>query len=112
MIECIKHQSSHARIMRTTLDIDDAILQELKQLQSERGQSLGRLTSDLLARALAERRQGLPSAPAFRWRTRPMGARVNLSDSGALLDALDDTLQSGPEGQPARALLGSRRQPA
>ena len=94
--------------MRTTLDIDDAILQELKQLQAQRGQSLGRLTSDLLAHALAERRQGPPPAPAFRWSARPMGARVDLSDTGALLDALDDTRQPDPGSQLARVPLGSR----
>ena len=40
--------------MRTTLDIDDPVLRELKQLQTKEGKSLGRLVSDLLARALKE----------------------------------------------------------
>ena len=37
--------------MRTTLDIDDPVLRELKELQTREGKSLGRLVSDLLARA-------------------------------------------------------------
>ena len=76
--------------MRTTLDIDDAILQELRQLQAEKGQSMGRLASDLLARALAERAQTSPAAPPFKWVARPLGPKVNLGDREALLDALDE----------------------
>lgn len=40
--------------MRTTLDIDEPVLRELKQLQTKEGKSLGRLVSNLLARALKE----------------------------------------------------------
>ena len=40
--------------MRTTLDIDDPVLRELKRRQAREGKSLGRLVSDLLARALEE----------------------------------------------------------
>ena len=32
--------------MRTTLDIDDPVLQELKKFQTKEGKSLGRLVSD------------------------------------------------------------------
>ena len=39
--------------MRTTLDIDGPVLHELKQRQTKEGKSLGRLVSDLLARALS-----------------------------------------------------------
>jgi hypothetical protein len=87
--------------MRATTDIDDAILQELQQLQAQRGQFLGRLRSDLLARALAERRQGLPAAPASPWSARPMGARFDLSDTGALLDALDASRRPFRRTKPA-----------
>lgn len=40
--------------MRTTLDIDDPVLHELKRLRAKEGKSLSRLASDLLARALKE----------------------------------------------------------
>jgi hypothetical protein len=33
--------------MRTTLDIDDPVLKEIKRLQRREGKSLGRLVSDL-----------------------------------------------------------------
>jgi hypothetical protein len=56
--------------MRTTLDIDDPILKQLKDFQARDGRSLGRLVSDLLAQALsaAEVIEGAPqhaSASAF-----------------------------------------------
>ena len=75
--------------MRTTLDIDDPVLQDLKRLQARDGQSLGRLASDLLAKALSEQQRREPAPPPFRWISRPMGARVDLADRDALWDALD-----------------------
>lgn len=78
--------------MRTTIDIDDPILKDLKRLQRREGKSLGRLVSDLLAVALAsQQRASPPAAPAFRWIARPMHARVDLADKHALLDAMDDS---------------------
>ena len=38
--------------MRTTVDIDDPVLKDLKKLQKREGKSLGRLISDLLAQAI------------------------------------------------------------
>ena len=77
--------------MRTTIDIDDPILKDLKRLQRREGKSLGRLVSDLLALALAtQQRSSQPAAPAFKWIARSMHARVDLADKHALLDAMDD----------------------
>ncbi|MEZ5727162.1 MAG: hypothetical protein R3E48_03590 [Burkholderiaceae bacterium] len=42
--------------MRTTIDIDDPILKDLKRLQRREGKSLGRLVSDLLAQAWRQHR--------------------------------------------------------
>lgn len=78
-----------SRIMRTTLDIDDPILKDLKLLQKREGKSLGRLVSDLLAQSLADSKRAAKSAPAFRWASRPMAARVPLHDKQAVLDAMD-----------------------
>jgi hypothetical protein len=77
--------------MRTTIDIDDPILKDLKRLQRREGKSLGRLISDLLAQALATERRRAPPRPPFRWTARPMRARVDLADKHAVLDAMDDT---------------------
>lgn len=77
--------------MRTTIDIDDPILEDLKRLQRREGKSLGRLVSDLLARALADAQTPKRSpAPAFNWHSRPMKAKIDLADKHALLDALDE----------------------
>ena len=69
--------------MRTTLDIDDPVLHELKRLQAKEGKSLGRLVSDLLARALKEGSTPDAASTPSRWIAKPMGARVNLSDKDA-----------------------------
>ena len=69
--------------MRTTLDIDDHILRELKQLQAKEGKSLDRLVSDLLTRALAEDATCAAVSPPS-WIAKPMHARVDLSDKDAL----------------------------
>jgi hypothetical protein len=76
--------------MRTTIDIDDPILKDLKRLQRSEGKSLGRLVSDLLAVALATQQRGSqPVVRAFKWIARPMHARVDLADKHALFDAVD-----------------------
>lgn len=76
--------------MRTTIDIDDPILKDLKRLQRREGKSLGRLVSDLLAQALADARAQGSLAAEFRWISKPMNARVNLADKDALYDAMDE----------------------
>ena len=76
--------------MRTTVDIDDPILQEVKALQKKQGKSLGRLISDLLARALHQERRSAkqePTPPA--WTSRGMGARIDPADKEALYAAMD-----------------------
>ncbi len=78
--------------MRTTIDIDDPILKEIKRLQRRAGKSLGRLVSDLLAQSLADAHQAQKTTPEFRWIAKPMGARVDLGDKHAVLDAMDDVM--------------------
>jgi len=73
------------------VDIDEPVLRELKRMRRQEGQSLGRLVSDLLAEALASRRSGLVAEEApFEWVSRPMGARVDLTDKEALHRLLDE----------------------
>ncbi len=79
-----------SRIMRTTLDIDDPILADLKRLQQREGKSLGRLVSDLLAQSLSASKPAAHKAPRLQWVSQPMRARVDLSDREALLDAMDE----------------------
>ncbi len=77
--------------MRTTLDIDTPVLEELKRLQKRQGEerkSLGRLVSELLTEALA-RRGEIAEGTGFDWVARPMRARVDLEDKEAVYAELD-----------------------
>jgi hypothetical protein len=75
--------------MRTTVDIDEPVLKELKRLTQREGRALGRVVSDLLAESLGRRRTARPTAPVFAWTSRPMDARVDLADKDAVRAALD-----------------------
>ena len=85
--------------MRTTIDIDDPVLKDLKNLQKRERKSLGRLVSDLLALALRQRASRTPAAAGFRWSARPMGARVDLADREAIFAVMEEPLI---ERQPRR----------
>ncbi|BCS30930.1 putative antitoxin VapB48 [Luteitalea sp. TBR-22] len=74
--------------MRTTVDIDDPLLREVKAIQEQEGRSMGAIVSELLAEALARRRSAR-GRPAFRWTSRPMTARIDLDDKDAVYAALD-----------------------
>jgi hypothetical protein len=80
--------------MRTTVNIDDPILKDLKKIQQKEGKSLGRLISDLLARALGERKSGKDSTKPVRWISKAMGARIDLTDHEALYAAMEQKPQS------------------
>jgi hypothetical protein len=75
-------------IMRTTLDIDDPILKEVKAIHEREGRSIGAVVSELLAEALARRRPSR-ARPSFRWTSRPMKALVDLTDKESVYAALD-----------------------
>lgn len=75
--------------MRTTINIDDPILKELKKIQQKEGKPLGRLISDLLAQAIGERKSSKHSTKPAVWNSKAMGARINLADREALYTAMD-----------------------
>ncbi|MBM4333121.1 MAG: antitoxin [Deltaproteobacteria bacterium] len=74
--------------MRTTVDIDDPILKDLKKIQQKEGLSLGRLISDLLAQALGNRKSDRTPRRVPQWISKAMGARIDLSDSEAVYTAM------------------------
>ncbi|HUU03503.1 MAG TPA: antitoxin [Myxococcota bacterium] len=77
---------------RTTVDIDDPILRDLKKLHKRRKLPLGRLISELLAKALADERSRPGQRRPFVWKPIPMGnPRVDLVDKDALWAVLDGT---------------------
>jgi hypothetical protein len=74
--------------MRTTIDIDDPILREVKAIHEQEGRSMGAVVSELLAEALVSRRPGR-AKPSFRWTSRPMKALIDLDDKDAVYAVLD-----------------------
>ena len=73
---------------RTTVSIDASVLRALKRRARDEGKSLGQVMSELLAPALRARKRA-GEAPAVRWRSRAMEARVDLEDRDAVMEALD-----------------------
>ena len=76
-------------IMRTTIDLESPVLEELKRVQLEEGVSLGKLASRLLADALAIRRQKGTKEVKLVWNAGRMGALVDLADKDAVYRVLD-----------------------
>jgi hypothetical protein len=74
---------------RTTLDLDAGVLRELKRRRRVTGKSIGRIASELLARALREPAQQTPATAPMRWKSARMGARVDLDDKEAVRRALE-----------------------
>ena len=72
--------------MRTTLDIDDPILLEIRAIHEKEGRSMGAVVSELLAEALARRRSA--ARRPFRWTARPMHALLDPGDKEAVYAAL------------------------
>ena len=73
---------------RTTLDIDDSLLRELKKKAASQGRTLQAVVNEHLKRAAAA-----PSGPPYRlqlegWRAEPR-AGVDLFDRDTLFDLLD-----------------------
>lgn len=73
--------------MRTTIDIDASVLEELKTRSRAEQKPVGRLASELLAGALAERHERTPVP--FKWFSKDMGIKVDLEDHDAVEAALD-----------------------
>ena len=78
---------------RTTLDIDGGVLRELRLRRKKTGKSIGQIASELLADALREGDDPPQRRVPMRWRSAPMGARVNIDDKELVRQALE-----GPGG--------------
>lgn len=75
--------------MRTTLDISDPLLNQLKRIGRREGKSLGELVSELLAGVLKGAEEEQEREP-FRWATRSLGRpRVDLGDKEGVYALLD-----------------------
>ena len=76
---------------RTTIDLDPAVLRELRRRGAREGKSMGQVASELLAWAVATANDA--PAPEFVWMSAPLGpALVDLEDKEGVRRILD-----GPE---------------
>lgn len=71
---------------RTTLELDDGVLRELKRRQRQSGQSIGQLASELLAAAM---REPTPARQPIRWRSASMGSKIDIDYKEGLRRAID-----------------------
>lgn len=79
-----------SRIMaRTTIDLDHAVLRELRRRGAREGKSMGQVASELLAQAMANPTD-LP-APDFHWISADLGEPlIDLEDPEAVRRALTE----------------------
>lgn len=75
---------------RTTVNIDESVLRELRRRQRREGKSLGELMSELLAAAMDDASARDQQTERLGWTTAAMHARVDLEDKEALHRALED----------------------
>lgn len=74
--------------MRTTIDLEPAVLNELKRRARREGRTLGQVASELLAPALREPHRGVVD---FRWGAVSMGdVLVDLDDKESVQRILDE----------------------
>jgi plasmid stability protein len=79
--------SSHI-MARTTLDLDPAVLRELRIRSRNSKKSMGRVASEILAQALSHPND--TPGPPFQWVSRDLGVPVvNLEDKEAVRAILD-----------------------
>lgn len=73
---------------RTTLNLDPAVMRELRRRSKRERKSIGELASQLLARELRD--ETAPKPPPFAWTSRDLGKpAVDLEDKDALAALLE-----------------------
>jgi hypothetical protein len=80
--------------MRTTVDIADPILADVKRVQAREGKALGEIVTELLAEGLAARQREEPRTE-LKWIARDLGPRFDLREKEAIWALLDrDTIEA------------------
>lgn len=75
---------------RTTLDIDPSVLHELRRRSAREGKSMGQVTSELLARGLADT-DPAEAPESLDWISRDLGRpAIDLEDAEAVRVALGE----------------------
>jgi hypothetical protein len=76
------------RCMRTTIDIEDPVMKDLRKMQKREGTTLGALVSRLLAQAIAARRRDAPRH-RLAWTSRQMRPLLDVADKEAVYAAME-----------------------
>jgi hypothetical protein len=72
--------------MRTTFTLDDDVAAEVERLRREEGLGLSEAVNRLARTGMTAPRD----RSVYRHETRPLGLKVDVTDIGAVLEALDD----------------------
>lgn len=84
------HMPSMVYHMKTTLNIDDTVMDRLRAESARTGRTMGELVETALRLLLEKRRPAAPELPPIR--TRGAGApRVDVDDRNALFDIMQPT---------------------
>lgn len=75
--------------MKTTLNIDDSVMQRLREEAARRGRTMSELVEAGLRRVLEEPTEEKPTSSESLPRWQSGGARVDIADREALHDLLD-----------------------
>lgn len=73
---------------RTTLNIDDSVLRQVRAHAKRAGKGLAQVVSELLSIALAQERTSEPER-GFTWHAQDLKPLIDIDDKDALHDALD-----------------------
>lgn len=77
--------------MRTTVQIDDDLLRDLKEQARQEGTSLARLVNRVLRLGMNAARQGRGPTPPYREKTHDMGPpKINIDKALSFAAALED----------------------
>lgn len=81
------HLDANITDMRTTVNVDDDVAAEIARLRREEGLGLSEALNLLARRGLTV---GRTSTPRFRQQSVDLGARVDVTNVGDVLDLLDE----------------------
>jgi len=80
---------------RTTLDLDAAVLADLRRRAADQGKSMGQVASEVLAVGLHD--ETAMEQPPLRWAHKDLGLKVDLEDKDAVWRILDAEEFGGPD---------------
>ena len=75
--------------MRTTITLDNFLLQKVKSISHKEKKTLTKMMGELLALGLKARENKVPGSTRIKWHTQSMGEKFDISDKDLLYQVLD-----------------------